>query len=317
MEQSRRGVKGIGLIADPGAVRFSVSFRYTLLLHRCWPQDYVTTGLLSAQCDLFCHRQIFYVTEETAMGRRIGYARVSTDDQDLSIQMAALDRDGCAIVFEEKLSGTRRDGRTQLELALKVLTKGDTLVVARLDRLGRSLRDLANIAHEIEHVRRASARHRSERRHGDLGRSRLLRHARCVCAIRDRRPPRASRRGHRQGQEGRRLHWRQAADRPRAVARAARAGRWPCGRGPGAGRVAHVDLSDPARARGAQVASIRQLQCGGPCHDTRCPARLMCFVLAWQAGCRSANAYPFLACRETAHRDLPRVRPDAAGSFAP
>ena len=84
------------------------------------------------------------------MGRRIGYARVSAEDQDLSIQMAALDRDDCAIVFEEKSSGAKGDGRTQLELALKVLTKGDTLVVLRLDRLGRSLRDLANIAHEIE-----------------------------------------------------------------------------------------------------------------------------------------------------------------------
>jgi DNA invertase Pin-like site-specific DNA recombinase len=84
------------------------------------------------------------------MSRRIGYARVSTDDQDLAIQKAALDRDGCAIVFEEKRSGTKRDGRAQLELALKVLTKGDTLVVLRLDRLGRSLRDLSNIAHEIE-----------------------------------------------------------------------------------------------------------------------------------------------------------------------
>lgn len=84
------------------------------------------------------------------MGRRIGYARVSTNDYDLSIQKASLSGDGCAFVFEEKRSGTRRDGRAQLELALKVLTKGDTLVVTRLDRLGRSLRDLANIAHEID-----------------------------------------------------------------------------------------------------------------------------------------------------------------------
>jgi DNA invertase Pin-like site-specific DNA recombinase len=52
-------------------------------------------------------------------------------------------------VFEEKRSGTRRNGRDQLDLALKVLSKGDTLVVTRLDRLGRSLRELANIAHEI------------------------------------------------------------------------------------------------------------------------------------------------------------------------
>ena len=84
------------------------------------------------------------------MGRRIGYARVSTDDQNLAIQKAALDKDGCAIIFEEKRCGTKRNGRDQLDLALKVLSKGDTLVVTRLDRLGRSLRDLANIAHEIE-----------------------------------------------------------------------------------------------------------------------------------------------------------------------
>ena len=84
------------------------------------------------------------------MGRRIGCARVSADDQNLSIQKAALDKDGCVIIFEEKRSGAKRNGRDQLDLALKVLCKGDTLVVTRLDRLGRSLRDLANIAHEIE-----------------------------------------------------------------------------------------------------------------------------------------------------------------------
>ena len=84
------------------------------------------------------------------MGRRIGYARVSTQDQNLRSQKSALKKDGCAIVFEEKRSGTERNGREQLELALKVLVKGDTLVVTRLDRLGRSMRDLANIVHEIE-----------------------------------------------------------------------------------------------------------------------------------------------------------------------
>ena len=84
------------------------------------------------------------------MGRRIGYARVSTEDQDLAIQKEALERNECAIIFEEKKSGSRRDDREQLGLALKVLTQGDTLVVTRLDRLGRSLRDLANIVHDIE-----------------------------------------------------------------------------------------------------------------------------------------------------------------------
>ena len=63
------------------------------------------------------------------MPRRIGYARVSTEDQGLLIQREALDRDKCGIIFEEKRSGTRRGGREQLELALKVLTAGDTLVV--------------------------------------------------------------------------------------------------------------------------------------------------------------------------------------------
>jgi DNA invertase Pin-like site-specific DNA recombinase len=55
-----------------------------------------------------------------------------------------------AIIFKEKRSGTKRNGRDPLDLALQVLSKGDTLVVTRLDRLGRSLRDLANIAHEID-----------------------------------------------------------------------------------------------------------------------------------------------------------------------
>lgn len=84
------------------------------------------------------------------MGRLVGYARVSTTDQDLSVQQAALAKAGCAIVFEEKASGTKRVGREQLELAIKVLVKGDTLVVMRLDRLGRSLLDLASIANELE-----------------------------------------------------------------------------------------------------------------------------------------------------------------------
>ncbi len=86
------------------------------------------------------------------MARRIGYARVSTEDQKLAIQKATLDKDGCAIIFEEKRTGTKRNDRQQLELALKVLTKGDTLVVTRLDRLGRSMRDLANLVHEIEEI---------------------------------------------------------------------------------------------------------------------------------------------------------------------
>lgn len=84
------------------------------------------------------------------MARCIGYARVSARDQDLSVQRAALERAGCAIVLEETATGTKRLGREKLDLALKLLTAGDVLTVTRLDRLGRSLRDLANIAHELE-----------------------------------------------------------------------------------------------------------------------------------------------------------------------
>ena len=83
-------------------------------------------------------------------GKPIGYARVSTADQDLAVQRQALKGAGVAIIFEEKASGTKRDGRTELQKVLSVLGRDDALVVTRLDRLGRSLRDLANIAHEIE-----------------------------------------------------------------------------------------------------------------------------------------------------------------------
>src|SRR6476620_5435115 len=83
-------------------------------------------------------------------GKLIGYARVSTTDQDLTVQQEPLRRAGVGVIFEERASGTKRDGRTELQKLLSVLGEGDALVVTRLDRLGRSMRDLANIAHEIE-----------------------------------------------------------------------------------------------------------------------------------------------------------------------
>ena len=86
----------------------------------------------------------------TARGKLFGYARVSSSDQDLSVQREALARVGVHVIFEEKASGTKRDGRSQLQKVLAVLGGGDALVVTRLDRLGRSMRDLANIAHEME-----------------------------------------------------------------------------------------------------------------------------------------------------------------------
>lgn len=79
-----------------------------------------------------------------------GYARVSTIDQDLSIQQTALKAAGCEVIRAEKASGTRRDGRTELQALLDFLHAGDTLVVTRIDRLARSLKDLQDIVHELK-----------------------------------------------------------------------------------------------------------------------------------------------------------------------
>ena len=81
---------------------------------------------------------------------RIGYARVSTADQDLDTQRAKLKAEGCEIVRAEKGSGGSLDGRTELATVLEFMRPGDELVVTRLDRLGRDTRDVLNIVHECE-----------------------------------------------------------------------------------------------------------------------------------------------------------------------
>jgi len=75
----------------------------------------------------------------------IGYARVSTHDQDLSIQLAKLAEAGCERVYREKVSGARRE-RPELARMLDHIRAGDTVVVWKLDRLARSTRDLLDIA---------------------------------------------------------------------------------------------------------------------------------------------------------------------------
>lgn len=81
--------------------------------------------------------------------RRFGYARVSTDDQNLDLQRDALSRAGCDRLYEEKVSG-KSAGRPQLTECLADLREGDTLLVWRLDRLGRSLPDLVRIVGDLE-----------------------------------------------------------------------------------------------------------------------------------------------------------------------
>ena len=83
------------------------------------------------------------------MNQRIGYARVSTDDQNLDLQRDALYLAGVESIYEETASGKSTD-RLELEHCLKALRAGDTLVVWRLDRLGRSLPDLVRIVAELQ-----------------------------------------------------------------------------------------------------------------------------------------------------------------------
>lgn len=79
---------------------------------------------------------------------RIGYARVSTDDQSLAGQLDQLGRAGCEPIYSEHASGSK-DDRPELAQALKALRAGDSLVVCRLDRLGRSLSHLVDTVHEL------------------------------------------------------------------------------------------------------------------------------------------------------------------------
>ena len=79
-----------------------------------------------------------------------GYARVSTTDQDLTIQVDALRKAGCEVIREEKRSGTTREGRAELDTLLTFLRQGDTLMVTRIDRLARSIGDLQDIVRGLK-----------------------------------------------------------------------------------------------------------------------------------------------------------------------
>ena len=80
----------------------------------------------------------------------IGYARVSTVDQDLTIQIDALKAAGCEVIRQEKASGTTTQGRAELKTVLDFLQKGDVLVVTRIDRLARSIGDLQDIVRAVK-----------------------------------------------------------------------------------------------------------------------------------------------------------------------
>ena len=79
----------------------------------------------------------------------IGYARVSTQDQNLELQHEALNKAGCQKIFEDKISGARAD-RPGLVMALEILREDDTLVVWKLDRLGRSVKQLVGLVSDLQ-----------------------------------------------------------------------------------------------------------------------------------------------------------------------
>jgi DNA invertase Pin-like site-specific DNA recombinase len=78
-----------------------------------------------------------------------GYARVSTTNQDLTIQVTKLKEAGCEVIRQEKITGTTRDGRTELRTLLDFIRPGDILMVTRIDRLARSIGDLQDIVREL------------------------------------------------------------------------------------------------------------------------------------------------------------------------
>lgn len=80
----------------------------------------------------------------------IGYARVSTTDQDLSLQEDALRAAGCDVIRSEKRSGTTTAGREELQTVIEFLRRGDVLTVTRIDRLARSIGDLQDIVRTVQ-----------------------------------------------------------------------------------------------------------------------------------------------------------------------
>ncbi len=79
-----------------------------------------------------------------------GYCRVSTLEQDLTLQRQALQAAGCTVIREEKVSGASREGRRELETLLEFIRPGDTLMVTRVDRLARSIGDLQDIVRALK-----------------------------------------------------------------------------------------------------------------------------------------------------------------------
>jgi len=79
---------------------------------------------------------------------RLGYARVSTIDQNLSLQISALNNNGCDLIFQEKKSGVK--DRPELQRMLSMVRTGDVIVIWKIDRLARSLSELLMISETLK-----------------------------------------------------------------------------------------------------------------------------------------------------------------------
>lgn len=86
------------------------------------------------------------------MGEKIGYARVSTREQNLSSQEDALEKAGCSKIYKDKISG-KVFNREGLSACMEYLRSGDTLVIYRLDRLGRSVKEMLDLCAQLEQRR--------------------------------------------------------------------------------------------------------------------------------------------------------------------
>lgn len=83
------------------------------------------------------------------MGKVFGYARVSTQDQILDLQIDVLEKAGAAVIYKEKITGTRKE-RPELEQLLKAISKGDSVIVYKLDRISRSTKHLIELVETFE-----------------------------------------------------------------------------------------------------------------------------------------------------------------------
>ena len=84
------------------------------------------------------------------VGQVVGYARVSSLGQSLDVQLDKLKAAGCSKIYQEKVSGTSTNGREQLAAMLDYVREGDTVIITKLDRMGRSLADLLDIVNQLD-----------------------------------------------------------------------------------------------------------------------------------------------------------------------